>query len=194
RERNRRVEFVIVQVLKRQVWRRRPLTKDYAVVIRTSPGAMERGPEGSRIPLAANHAVYPGDTLETDAGGAIVRLPGIVLVRLAPHSALRLDAIRGDPEGEGRSARLVLEQGTLSVRGYLAPDAKGARVEVEVDALRVSFDKAELRLARDGKRVRVETLAGEVYARSGSVDLRVRPGRGVTADAGALGEAGALPP
>jgi outer membrane protein OmpA-like peptidoglycan-associated protein len=196
REKNRRVEFVIIQVLKRQIWRRRPATKDYAVVIRAGQGALERAPEGGTKPLAANHAIYAGDGVETGIDGrAVVRLPGIVLAFVGAESAVRIEALRGDPGGEGRSARLTLVRGSLWMRSFLSVAEKGAQVHIDAGGLRVSFQKAELRLAREGTKTRLEVLSGLVHARAGDTEVAAEPGRAFRIEDGAASaETFPLPP
>lgn len=177
------MEFVIIQVQKRHVWRRRPETRDYAVAIRSSPGTEERGPEGASAPLLANQPLYPGDTVETAEGqGATLRLPGIVLAGVSPGSALRIEAIRGDPEGEGRSAALRLYRGAVWLRAYLPPERKGARIRVEAGGASISFVHSELRVIREPGGAPIEVLAGEVMVKLGTTEAKVGAGQGLRAD------------
>jgi hypothetical protein len=152
---------------------------DYAVAIRASSGTQERGPVGEGKPLSANHPLYAGDTVETNEGSAVLRLPGIVLVALPPGSALRLDSLHGAPSGEGRTARLTLARGALWTRAFLPRTKQGARVEIDTGLVVVSFEHAELRLTREPGGVRVEALAGEARVRAGGRDLDLRAGQGV---------------
>ena len=183
RERNRRVELVILEVQKRHVWRRRPATRDYAVAIRASLGTEERGPEGASAPLSPGQPLYTGDTVETAEGsGAILRFPGIVLAQVARGSALRLEAIRGDSSGDGRFAQVRLLRGSVALRAYLPLEREGAKVRVEAGGAVITFAHSEVRIIRESGGARVEVLAGEALVQLGTAQAKVVAGQGVRVD------------
>lgn len=183
RERNRRVDFVILEVLKRNVWRRRPATQDYVVAIRAAGGAEERGPEGAAVALKADQPLYAGDTVDTPGNAtAVLRLPGLALIHVGARSALRIERVVGAAEGEGREVGLRLVRGAVRIRA-LRPRAQGGPlVNLKVGGATVSLDDGECRVTREAGGARVEVLAGAARVVASDGEHALSSGDGLRVD------------
>jgi outer membrane protein OmpA-like peptidoglycan-associated protein len=183
-EKNRRVEFVIVQQLRQQVWRRSPPTADYVVVVRAAVGTQEGHNESDPRVISEGQALYARDSLVTPpTGGAVLRLPGLVLVHVQPASLIRLETVRG---GENREVALRLVRGALSIRSFTGAPQPPTSLRVLVDPVEVTCRAADVRLVRERKGARVEVLQGEAQVRAGDGSVAVRAGKGLRALEGSL--------